>query len=196
MSKSELYDGEKFERNGRTYRVNFPYDDDGRVPWEDNDGHGIVTDWTKRDKKPGERVLCSDRSIKRFYDFAETMKKAKRESWGLGPEALAALEARLGRPAKPGDIVAQSVENDFEFLKSWCDDKWQYIGVVVTHIETDSDGEETDGESDSLWGVESNAGDYLVEVAYECADNIAAGLDDKQAAEIAESRPDRTRPME
>ena len=185
-----LYDGEKFERNGRTYRVNFPIDDSGRFPWEDDDGVGLISDWTTRDKAPGERVLNSDRSSKRFYDFAETMRKAKRDGWGLHPEAVAELEERLGRPAKRGDIIAQAVENDFSRLKGFCEDRWQYVGVVVTHINTDEYGDEEDGESDSLWGIESDSGDYLTEVAHECADNIAAGLDSELAADIAESRPD------
>lgn len=84
------------ELNGRTYTVETEYDDFMGAPWDEHDGHGIVSDWESRDKHAGEYVLSSDRNSKRFYDYAGTMKKAKAEGWGLSASAHAAECRRLG----------------------------------------------------------------------------------------------------
>ena len=62
------------ELQGRRFRVEVEADEGHETPWDYEDGHGPVSDWTRRDKRPGERVLCSDRSSKRFYDFAQAVK--------------------------------------------------------------------------------------------------------------------------
>lgn len=182
MRKLMYYDSDKFERGGRTFRVNMPHDDFDRCPWGDDDGAGIVTDWTSRDKAPGERLLCSDRSSSRFYDWAETMKKAKRDGWGLCDADKAALAEKLGRSPSASQIISEAVERDFDRMRRWCDGQWCYVGVIVTELES--------GESDSLWGIESDCADYIAELAHEMADAIGAGLDESLACDIAESRPD------
>ena len=181
-SSKHLGDGDTFEHKGRTYRVEFPYDDSHGAPWEECDGHGVVSDWTTRDKAPGERVLVSDRSSKRYYDIAETMRIAKRDGWGLGNDKLADLAQALGRMPTKKEIIAKAVENDFEYLRSWCNAEWHYCGAIVTHNDS--------GETESLWGIEDNAYDYLAEVAHDLADEIAYRLDETMAREITESRPD------
>ena len=75
------YDSNEFEHNGRTYLVEFYHDNDHGAPWDEEDGHGTVSEWTTRDKLSGELVLASDRHSKRFYDFAETCRIAKRDGW-------------------------------------------------------------------------------------------------------------------
>lgn len=70
------------QANCRTYRITTEHDAQTPAPWENDDGCGIVSDWTTRDKHAGGLVLCADRSSKRFYDFAGTVAKAKAEGWG------------------------------------------------------------------------------------------------------------------
>ena len=65
--------------NGREYQVEIVPDEFHGLPWEENDGHGIVSEWTSRDKRAGELVLNSNRGSKRFYDYAGTLKIAKRD---------------------------------------------------------------------------------------------------------------------
>lgn len=60
-------------------------DDSGESPWDSCDGHGDVSDWTRRDKAPGELVLNDDRGAKRFYDFAGACRIARRDGWGSLP---------------------------------------------------------------------------------------------------------------
>lgn len=177
-----LYDRDTFEHKGRTYRVRFEYDDSGDTPWERACGHGPVTAWTTRDKLPGERLLNSDRRSKRYYDFADATRIAKHDGWGLGKEDEAKLAQTLGRAPTRKEIVREAVERDYEFLRAWCNDEWRYCGVIVTH--------EDSGKSDSLWGIEDNAYDYLEEVAHELADQIAFELNKEMAADIQASRPD------
>ncbi|WP_239482854.1 hypothetical protein [Paraburkholderia sp. C35] len=93
-------DIEEWVIDGRTYRVriNVQDDIDHGAPWEEHDGHGPVSDWTTRDKRPGERVLSSDRGIKRFYDVQEANRIAEQDGWGLTEEHKAALLQRLAKP--------------------------------------------------------------------------------------------------
>src|SRR5690606_5719725 len=67
--------------NGLTFSVSLEYDYVHRAPWEECDGHGPVSDWTSRDKLPGERVLRHDRGSYRYYDVAEATRIAKRDGW-------------------------------------------------------------------------------------------------------------------
>jgi hypothetical protein len=170
-------DYETMEHKGHSFRVSFEHDADNGPPWENDDGRGIVSDWRKaRDwrgnvsKAPGERVLCTDRYSARFFDFAGTVAKARRDGWGLSDSDMAQLRAKLGREPRKGDIAHACAEREFEFLWQWCNDGWQYVGVIVTLL--DSAGEET-GYTDSIWGVETFA-DYHQEVARELADNCLA----------------------
>lgn len=153
------------------------YDSDHGAPWEEECGHGPVSDWTSRDKHPGERVLCSDRRSKRFYDFAGAMVIAKRDGWGLAPEELAALASRLGRTPTGGEIREAAVRADFDHLSGWANDRWHYVGVILTL--SDPDGKEVD--QLSLWGVE-DCGDYHQTVAEE----LAGELEQRHALDLAE----------
>ncbi len=149
-----------FTHEGLTFSIEIEADLYHGAPWEEEDGHGPVSGWTTRDKRPGEMVLNADRRSKRFYDFAAAVKQARAEGWNAKPYDV------------PGETKGQrahkSAMADFERLRAWCNDQWQYVGVVVTC--TDLPGEP----SESLWGIESDAGEYLQDVARELADEIIA----------------------
>lgn len=154
------------------------YDPDHGAPWDEECGHGPVSDWTSRAKRSGELVLCSDRSSYRFYDFAEAMQIAKRDGWGLSPEGLAALASRLGRTPTVGEIREAAVRADFDHLSGWANDRWHYVGVILTL--SDPDGREVD--QTSLWGVE-DCGDYYQTVAEE----LAGELERRHDLDVAEN---------
>jgi hypothetical protein len=101
-------------------RVRVEWDYDTGAPWEEHDGHGPVSEWTTRDKAPGERVLCSDRNSKRYYDFAEAVKIAKRDAWDAPPYG-----------GSKGERAVRAVEADFENLRRWCNNDWHWISVGV-----------------------------------------------------------------
>jgi hypothetical protein len=81
------------------------------------------------------------------------------------------------------------VRKDYEFLRGWCNDQWSYVGVTVTLMVEDEDGELVESDDpeleDSLWGVET-FDDYHMEVAYENAGNIVRVYHEKQAAAARE----------
>lgn len=195
--------GEKttFTHNGREYAVTLEPDEWHGAPWEEEYGHGPVTDWETRDKRPGELVLSEDGRAKRFYDFAAACRLARREGWGFLPGDLeteqmpdgqwrARVAAQWRKPAMFETVAhdvneairgvyaahratfhsarayaAAAVMSDYRRLKDWCNDEWGYVGVVVTDTET--------GETESLWGIESDAGEYLAEVAAELVEHFA-----------------------
>lgn len=157
-----------FTREGQAFKATVYADGDGDAPWDREDGHGPVSGWVYgQPKKPGELVLNTDRGSKRYYDFAEAMRIAKRDGWGCPnlPEGLT-----------PGQVAERAVRADFERLRAWCRDDWQYVGVSVTPEGLDDDF------SYALWGVESDSEDYIKEVA-----NALAG--EALQAEAARSYP-------
>ena len=104
MSKS-FYVGEEFNFSirGVSYVARIEEDLDHGAPWIEEEGHGEVSDFERRDKAPGELVLCGDGrgrlgtdSARRFYDFAGTCKIARREGWGFLPAPLKTEKLRNG----------------------------------------------------------------------------------------------------
>jgi hypothetical protein len=137
-------------------------DDDATPPWEDEDGHGPVSEWTRRAKRPGERVLIEDRGSRRYYDFEGAVEMAKREEWDAPPY----------QTGTKGERAVRAVERDFALLKAWCEDKWFYCGIVLT---VRKGGVQIIDEcGPALWRIEANApgsdNSYLSEVANELLD--------------------------
>lgn len=142
-------------------------DDTGGAPWEQCDGHGPVSEWTARDKRPGERVLCEDRPSKRFYDFAEAVRIAKRDGWDTQPYGTGTANERAARAA----------EADYKFLRSWCNDDWRYIGVAVTVTRDGATVFE-----DALFGIESCGTYWREHIVQTANDAISADVERAERA--------------
>ena len=157
---------EIFEHNGFKFLLEIEYDDGLGAPWEEYDGNGIVSQWTSRDKRPHERILCQYHDSKRLYDVQATMARAKKDGWGLSQEDRQALAARLGREPTKGEVLAEAVDRDFEYLKRWCDNEWYYASLHVTMVDHP--------EHDTyLGGVEYDPwNDYHMDCAHEMADEL------------------------
>jgi hypothetical protein len=155
---SDIYDTETREHHGASYLIEWAADHHHGLPWEESDCHGEVSEWTRRDKKPGERILNTDRhGFKRFYDVQASMQKA-RTVWGF----------------TNGKEAAEAVEKDFEYLRAWCEDRWFYCGIIVTLL--DEDGDKTDVQA-SLWGIESDAKGYHASVIMDLIGDCEADRD-------------------
>lgn len=63
-------------------------DDDAQAPWNHEDGHGPVSDWTMRPMKSGEMILHQIGPTCRYYDYAEACKIAKRDGWSFAPNHI------------------------------------------------------------------------------------------------------------
>lgn len=169
MCSNQISEGETFYVAELPFRFTTEWDDSGDTPWERSDGHGPVSKPRRfyhgeENKAPGEVRLYDDRGYARYYDFAEATRIAKRDGWGLCDAELAKLETRLGRKPTRKQIVREAVQRDYDFLRGWCNDDWHYVGVVVTRMDT--------GEEESLWGIESDAEDYIRQTAEELAGQL------------------------
>lgn len=152
-----IYAGEtiEFTHEGVEYVATIERDDFMGTPWEEHDGHGTVSEWTTREKTPGELVIAEDGNSRRYYDFAEACQIARRDGWDAKPYNDGTETKR--------QQAAKAARADFEHLRDWCNDEWFWCGVVIRRA-----GDcECCGETASLWGIESNAGDYLRDVAIE-----------------------------
>lgn len=168
-----LCDGDEVAYDGLHFTVKFPFDHDATEPWKSGDGYGIVSEWERRDKKPGEVVINSDRGRYRYYDWQASIAKAKRERWDAPP---------YGTGTK-GERAARAVKADFEFLKAWCDNEWHFVGVEITCM--DEDGNEL-GE-DSCYGYETWK-DYHEEAAWDMIEALAAQVKEQQAKGVAAAK--------
>ena len=106
------------------------------------------------------------------------MQLAAKNSWGLAPDDQKRLAETLGRQPSNAEIRAEAVEQDYQRLKDWCENKWTWVYVKVTAL--DKDGKATSHYS-TLGGIESDAGDYLSELAHDMANELI----DELAAEGA-----------
>jgi hypothetical protein len=167
IDSKQIHDGGQISVGNLTLRFRLERDGCTEAPWVTDCTHGPVSDWTTRDKEPGERLLHSDRRSSRFYDYAGAMAMAKRDGWGLAPDALAELARKLGKAPTAGQIRESSVDADFEHLRGWCADEWFYSIVAVKLLDED----DCELASDYLGGVES-CGDYWRECAAEMADRL------------------------
>lgn len=129
------YKTDRIEQHGQTYKIEWFYDNYYGAPWEEHDGHGPVSGWERRDKRPGELILNEDRGARRFYDFQAAVKQARAECWNS---------------CRNGTEAAEAARLDFEYLRRWCANDWHWCGIVVTMLD---DGEEIDI-SAVLWGIE------------------------------------------
>jgi hypothetical protein len=195
VSRRNVYDGDTFTHRGYSFKVTHARDEFMGEPWKEHDGHGEVSEWTSRDKAPGERVLIEDRGrSRRYYDVAGAVRTARRDQWGAVCCASCGQEAGgIGTPAygtvhaiEPADhpfvreprgaTAARAVEADFKYLRGWCLDEWSWTCVDVVLL--DERGRATD-ERESLGGIDGDhdGGKYLTEVAYELADEIVSRLE-------------------
>lgn len=157
---------ERLTVNGLNFTVSVDRDEDMGAPWENHDGHGVVSKWVTRDKMPSERLLSRSCSHKRYYDVAASTEIALRDSWGVAnPE---------GRTK--GQIAAEAVDNDFEYIRGWCNDEWWWVYVLVQLV--DLEGRHVNGYSESLCGIEST--DDIGRIAQELAATLAERIGDRR----------------
>jgi hypothetical protein len=169
-----VYVGQEFtfEREGVTFLARIHAYNDHGAPWEECDGHCAVervsTPYYGRIKKKPSQVILHEGSRNEWsylVDFAESVRIAKRDGWNTAPHNL--------RETK-GQRAVRAVLADLEFLRGWCADHWQYVGITVQLCD-DEGGNETDY-SHALWGCES-IGDYVRdEVAHKLADEIISEM--------------------
>jgi hypothetical protein len=168
-----LYDGDTFDHLGQRFRVHFPTDDSADPPWDNgDDGRGIVSEWTTRPPKPGERVLCRDGYHVRYFDTDATFQKALTEEWDAEP---------YGGPAR--ERARRAMEAEWETFRRYARGDWGYVGVVVTREPVIAVPATA-----SVWGCESSDPGSLTSTAYEIAAEVPD--DDLTHAQLIAAAPD------
>jgi hypothetical protein len=172
--RNDVYKIETIEHNGHSFRVEYLTDDTQETQWEWADGHGTVSDWTSRDKRPGEVVLCTDGRSRRYYDMQGAIQTAKADGWSC--------DSALPTDTK-GQKAVKAAQADYEYLRAWCANDWWYSCLHVSLL--DPDGEELEDYDDYLGGVEDgyyrNTGDQY---ALEMASGILTRYERDQDAEL------------
>ena len=161
---------ETFDHKGRTYSVTIERDYDHGHPWDEECGHGPVSEWTTRPKHPGELILCEERGKRRYYDFAEACRIALADGWDAEPYNTGTKRQQATRAAMA----------DFDTLRRYAKDDWYYVGVVVTQLckccQKESDW------SESMWGIDSESDVYIESLLPELAEEIEY----RQASHVTE----------
>jgi hypothetical protein len=177
----ESYKTENAEHLGFKIEIECHFDNTMGPPWEEHDGHGLVSGWERREAAPGERALGF---AGRFYDVAGTLKVAARDGWGLSDKEHASLAAKLGRTPTSQEIIARAVDLDFAYLCSWCNGGWYWIGYIA--YATGPAG--VRHEVGSCWGFDDEA--YMLKEALGDARSwIENQIKTKTETEIAECVP-------
>ncbi len=185
------------DKDGFTFEVEIEPEREGRMPWREHDGHGPVRALTghlgsfhRVGKRPGERMLDETHA----YDFAEACRIARRDCWGITPPGLKIGQERehgpwyyegetIGRETEflrredatraayaahkatfPSEraYAAAAAESDFQRMHAFAQGELEFVGVIVRAKRA---GIELG--SASLWGIESDSGDYFEQVAQE-----------------------------
>lgn len=159
-----MYDSFTFEHKGRSFLAELHHDPDTGAPWEEQEGHGHVSDWVTRDKAPGEMVLLREGQHARFYAFEEACARAREEGWDSAPY-------NQGQESE-AEQAAKAARADFEYLRAWCIGEWHWCGVIVKPV-CACCGNADDSRAESLWGIESWEA-FPKEAARELADMMIA----------------------
>lgn len=152
--------------NGTPFEMSIVADDNNDAPWLRSDTHGPVRCVSRVAKGPHELILgpSGSRDYWYLYDAAKAQQIALRDGWGADTN-----EPDRGYRESKRQRAARAVRADFEYLRGWVQDEWQYVGVVVIHTAS--------GSGASLWGIESEgahpaATAYHMTVAHELAEEI------------------------
>jgi hypothetical protein len=166
---------DKIKVDGLTFSVVAETDYEAGPPHKENDCYGVVSEWTRQDKKPGERILANDRASHLYYDVPASITKATADGWSPDAETRRAMVERLQREPTRKEVIAEAVERDYRRLRAWYRDEWAYVYIVVTLL--DVQGKPTDEreacgglESDDESGIEACANDLAAEIAARIGD--------------------------
>lgn len=163
---------------GYSVRATLKYDDHSDAPWENQECFAVPIEsprdqWDMVDGELSGHLRIEARRDVWFYPFSDALAKARQEQRKYGcKQGRAEIEAR----------ALAAVRAEYEFFRRYFREDWCYVGVVVELL--DGDGE-TVGE-DSLWGIESDSTEYILETANDMARTLIAdsGMRFRRAATL------------
>jgi hypothetical protein len=173
--EATMLDGE-FEHDGKTFCARTVNDECMGAPWDEDGGHGPVSGWVKAgyngyvSKRPGQRVLCSDRSAARLYDYEAACAIARRDGWSAN---IADYEACERGEISRRQRAARAVDADMERLRKWCDGTWGWMILEVAPV-CACCGEAKWDKRETLGGMESDCDEHIAVTCAELAAEISA----------------------
>lgn len=145
-----------FTHEGTEFRVFIEYDDSQAYPWDEEDGHGPIRNVRSRDeKRPGERILHTERGTVWLYDWQAACKLARTDGWNAAP---------YDAPNR----IERAVQADFDRMAGFLRESWCYVGVCVTLASADPETRYRN----ALWYIESDSPEYHETIARELASEI------------------------
>ena len=150
------------------------YDDALRNPWDEEDGHISPEYFDRRDHVPsGWTIMPTYGRGYWAFDLGAALLKAAREKWGLDPSSREYKGIRVKdghkKPTR-SQIRYAAVKADARRMAEYINGDWHYVVVSVSREEEEENYEH------AVWGIESDCGDYLHEVAVDLIGEIAKGL--------------------
>lgn len=152
---------ETFTIDGVRFGYEVEADESMRAPWDEHDGHGVIFERERPARREYKRAGWRALGDSHWYDVPASIAKARREKWGMSPDALVAFHKTHGREPTTGEIAAAAVEADFSRMLAWCRGDWCWVGVTVRLLDEHDDDIDTGIQIDSIWGIESDCPDYI-----------------------------------
>lgn len=150
-------DTRQFEHEGATFVADIVYDDTAEMPWDREEGHAPVRyaqvpyGSRRPHKEPGERILHTDGRDCWLYDWQGGCRLARRDGW---------------RASADDPSIEHAVQADFDRLRGFLRGDWHYVGIVVSLKSA------PERFTASLYGIESDATEYIDETMRELAGEI------------------------
>lgn len=162
--------------DGHRIVIKWYYDHTCGPPHEHEDGHVVVYEAHKTEKRQGDSEIAylgHGRSL--FLDHRASMEKALREGWGLPPKEFERLSQQLERFATEEEMALSAVMLDADYIRDWYHDRWHWCWY---RIKIKDPGGRT-VYRDTLGGIDSPS---LEEFQEEAVENAKYWLD-KELAE-------------
>ena len=166
--------------HGIEVKVEFEYDTDLGLPWEEYGDHAYGVFRLARclygrpSKAPGEVLIHLESSRYLVYDVQASQAKALKDGWGIDGDTTGMTRRQ---------IAAAAVKRDMDNVRRWLEGALYYISILV-ELENDSNYSDTVGGVEYGWGREDSA--YAEELAHSMAEALVKSyLKDAEDATLA-----------
>lgn len=186
---------------GLTFHLSLSLDHDHEPPWDNDDlGRFMEQRGTyhgqRLDKRPGQIVIAGGmRSDPWLFDYAEATAWLKDQyaEYHNKPRwpAPSAAHRRIGMSLR--ECVKHDLDATLARWRGWIDDEWTYLGVnvAVNYHDVPITNANIGTYWHSIWGIESDCHDYLVETAHDQAWEAVHTLIDRVEATYSIRHPER-----
>lgn len=113
----------KFDLDGVSFCWESDWDGDCSPLWVEFDGVGVVLHRYSARKAPHEVLIRTEVGCHWFYDVRASMRKARKEAWGLSEGEAVGLTKR--------QIIAKAIKADMDYCKEWAKGGRDFVYIKV-----------------------------------------------------------------